>query len=111
SLRRNGRSRVRPIETASNTTIAIKKRIATNETGGKSRKPILMASQVELQTTQSVNHAMGTPQPYLGNALILFISAFRTDLKVYLPATQLGFRFSLNAAMPSRASSDSRACR
>jgi hypothetical protein len=51
------------------TTIAIKKRIATNEIGGKSRKPILIASQVELQTTQSVNQAMGTPHPTWGRQL------------------------------------------
>ena len=34
----------------------------TNETGGKSRSPILIASQVELQTTQSVNQASGIRQ-------------------------------------------------
>jgi hypothetical protein len=60
--------------------IAIKKRIATNEIGGKSRSPILMASQVELQTTQSVNHAAGTPHPLLGFQLrfSLAISVFIT---------------------------------
>jgi hypothetical protein len=60
---------VRPIETATSTAIAIKKRIATNEIGGKSRKPILIASQVELQTAQSVNHATGTPHPTRGRQL------------------------------------------
>src|ERR1700756_128098 len=49
--------------------IAIRKRIATNETGGRSRNPILMASQVELQTRQSVSHANGTPHPALGRHL------------------------------------------
>jgi hypothetical protein len=44
----------------------MRKRIATNEIGGRSRNPILMASQVELQTTQSVSHATGTPHPTLG---------------------------------------------
>jgi hypothetical protein len=29
--------------------------------GGRSRNPILIASHVELQTTQSVSHANGTP--------------------------------------------------
>ena len=33
--------------------MAIRKRIATKEIGGRSRNPILIASQVELQTTQS----------------------------------------------------------
>jgi hypothetical protein len=49
--------------------IAIRKRIATNETGGKSRKPILMASQVELQTMHSVSQAAGTPHPTFGHHL------------------------------------------
>jgi hypothetical protein len=40
-----------------------------------------MASQVELQTTQSVSHAAGTPQPTLGrqlridHVLLFFIGA------------------------------------
>jgi hypothetical protein len=71
SLRCCGSKRVRPIETAISTVIAIRKRIATNEIGGKSRKPTLMASQVELQTTQSVNHATGTPHPTLGRQLCI----------------------------------------
>lgn len=37
--------------------MAITNRSATNEMGGRSRKPTLMASHVELQTTQSVSHA------------------------------------------------------
>ena len=49
--------------------IAIRKRMATNEMGGKSRKPTLIASQVELQTAQSVNHATGTPHPTRGRQL------------------------------------------
>src|SRR5438270_3237610 len=66
SPRHSGNNRVRPIETATSAVMAIRKRIATNEIGGKSRSPILMASQVELQTTHSVNHARGTPHPLLG---------------------------------------------
>ena len=31
----------------------------TNETGGRSRNPILITSHVELQTAQSVSHATG----------------------------------------------------
>jgi hypothetical protein len=31
----------------------------------------LMASQVELQTTQSVSHATGTPHPTLGRQLCI----------------------------------------
>ena len=42
--------------------IAIRKRIATKEIGGKSRRPILIASQVELQTTQRVSQAAGMRQ-------------------------------------------------
>src|SRR5439155_4675593 len=81
SLRRSGNNRVRPIETATSTMMAIRKRIATNEIGGKSRSPILMASHVELQTIQSVSQATGTPHPLLGcqltfgHALIVFICA------------------------------------
>jgi phosphoribosylformylglycinamidine synthase subunit PurS len=37
--------------------IAITNRIATKEIGGKSRRPTLIASQVELQTTQSTANA------------------------------------------------------
>jgi hypothetical protein len=43
--------------------VAITKRIATKEIGGKSRKPTLIASQVELQTMQSVSHAAGIFHP------------------------------------------------
>src|SRR6266498_4515667 len=49
--------------------------------GGRSRNPILMMSHVELQTTQSVSHASGTPHPGLtchlsfGDALFVFICA------------------------------------
>src|SRR5206468_996051 len=81
SPRHSGNNRVRPIETATSTVMAIRKRIATNEIGGKSRSPILMASHVELQTTQSVSQATGTPHPALGcqlgfdGALCLFICA------------------------------------
>src|SRR5439155_8277281 len=57
------------METANSTPIAIKNRIATNEIGGKSRNPILITSHVELQTTQSVSHATGTPHPTLGRQL------------------------------------------
>jgi hypothetical protein len=42
--------------------IAIRNRIATNEIGGKSRSPTLIASQVELQTMQSVSQAAGIRQ-------------------------------------------------
>src|SRR5438270_10006059 len=42
--------------------IAIRKRIAAYEIGGRSRRPTLIASQVELQTTQSVSHAAGIRQ-------------------------------------------------
>src|SRR5437773_4499152 len=56
--------------------IAIRKRIATNEIGGRSRRPTLMASQVELQTTQSVSHARGTPHPVLGCQLCFSIAIF-----------------------------------
>src|SRR6266446_9125841 len=66
SPRHSGNNRVRPIETATSTMMAIRKRIATNEIGGRSRRPILMASHVELQTTHSVNQARGTPHPLLG---------------------------------------------
>jgi hypothetical protein len=45
------------------------KRIAAYEIGGKSRNPTLMTSHVELQTIQSVNHAIGTPQPTSGRQL------------------------------------------
>ena len=45
------------------------KRIAAYEIGGKSRNPTLMTSHVELQTIQSVNHAIGTPQPTCGRQL------------------------------------------
>ena len=61
--------------------MAMRKRIATNEIGGRSRNPILMASQVELQTTQSVSHASGTPHPTFGrhlfgsDALVVFTRA------------------------------------
>src|SRR5215471_826301 len=65
SLRVRGSRWVRPIETATSTIIAMRKRIATNEIGGRSRNPILIASQVELQTRQSVSHANGTPHPAL----------------------------------------------
>jgi hypothetical protein len=42
--------------------------MATNEIGGKSRRPSLMASQVELQTAQSVSQAIGMRQ--LGFAVV-----------------------------------------
>src|SRR5438874_13797175 len=45
------------------------KRMAAYEIGGKSRNPTLMTSHVELQTIQSVNHAIGTPQPTCGRQL------------------------------------------
>src|SRR5260370_29642886 len=70
SPRHSGNNRVRPIETATSAVMAIRKRIATNEIGGKSRSPILMASHVELQTIQSVSHATGTPHPHLGCQLV-----------------------------------------
>jgi hypothetical protein len=50
------------METATNAIIAIRNRIPTYEIGGKSRRPTLIASQVELQTMQSVNHAAGMRQ-------------------------------------------------
>src|SRR2546423_15564715 len=43
--------------------IAIRKRIATKEIGGRSRSPTLIASQVELQTMQRGSHAAGIRQP------------------------------------------------
>lgn len=49
--------------------MAMTNRSATNEIGGKSRRPTLMASQVELQTTQSVSQARGTFQPIRGRQL------------------------------------------
>src|SRR5437763_13410651 len=69
------------METAKSTIIAIRKRIATKEIGGRSRNPILMASQVELQTMQSVSHATGIPHPPFGrhffcsDTLIVFTRA------------------------------------
>src|SRR5215469_1543400 len=96
SLRRRGSNRVRPIETASNAMIAIRKRIATNEIGGKSCKPILIASQVELQTAQSVNQANGTPHPTRGrqlrfaHPLLVFISAKQSRRTVATLATVVG---------------------
>lgn len=54
------------MDTANSTAIAMRKRIATNEIGGRSRNPILIASQVELHTTESVTHATGTPHPPFG---------------------------------------------
>src|SRR5262249_26214759 len=48
----------------------MRKRIATNEIGGRSRNPIFMTSQVELQTRQSVTHAIGTPHPACGRHLV-----------------------------------------
>src|SRR5438034_11329225 len=105
--------------------IAIRKRMATNEMGGKSRKPTLIASQVELQTAQSVNHATGTPHPTRGRQLrdetgrVFVIPRCFTSRRDeptgacehvrYI--THFALRFSLKAAMPSLASSDSRACR
>src|SRR5213083_286940 len=71
SPRHSGNNRVRPIETATSAVIAIRKRIATNEIGGKSRSPILIASHLELQAMQCVRHAAGTPHPTLGCQLRL----------------------------------------
>src|SRR5438093_5212396 len=88
SPRCSGNNRVRPIETATSTVIAIKKRIATNEIGGKSRSPILMASHVELQTIQSVSHADGTPHPTLG-----FQLRFRPVLFVFIRARPSRFGY------------------
>src|SRR3954452_14425858 len=45
------------MEIASRTATAMMNRIAANETGGRSRRPNLMASQVELQMRQSVTNA------------------------------------------------------
>src|SRR6266404_4307937 len=59
------------METARRTRIAIKKRIPAEETGGKSRSPILITNQVELHTIHSVSHAIGTPQPTSGRHLCL----------------------------------------
>src|SRR5437764_8860992 len=42
---------------------AITNRIAAKDIGGKSRRPTLIASQVELQTTQRVSQAAGIFQP------------------------------------------------
>src|SRR5450432_237888 len=56
---------------ASNTSSAMTKRQATNDTGGRSRSPILITSQVELQTTQSVSQETGIRQ-----SLKPFVAAF-----------------------------------
>src|ERR1051325_1278291 len=48
------------METATSTAIAITKRMATNEIGGKSRSPILIASHVELHTMQSTRYAVAS---------------------------------------------------
>src|SRR5471032_1741590 len=45
------------MQIATRTPAAMMKRSATNEIGGKSASPILIASQVEPQTRQSVSHA------------------------------------------------------
>ena len=55
-----GNRRTRPSDTATSTTTAITNRIATNEIGGKSRNPTLIASQVELQITHSAANAATT---------------------------------------------------
>ena len=49
-----GRSGTRPNETRIRTTNAIRNRMPANEIGGRSARPSLIASQVELQTRQSV---------------------------------------------------------
>jgi hypothetical protein len=54
----------------------MRKRIPTNEIGGRSRNPILMASHVELQTMQSVSQANGTPHPAFGRHLLSSDSLF-----------------------------------
>ena len=54
SARRTGSNRTRPTEIARRTATAIANRMATNEIGGRSRNPTLIASQVELQITHSV---------------------------------------------------------
>src|SRR5437588_6557682 len=83
-----GSNRTRPTETAISTMIAIRKRIATNEIGGRSRNPILITSHVELQTTQSVSHASGTPHPALdcqlsfGDMVFIFV---RSTIACWLP--------------------------
>src|ERR1700733_635609 len=59
--------------------IATTKRIATNEIGGKSRSPTLIASQVELQTTQSVNQATGIRQ------LTLLVPGSTRDIRADKP--------------------------
>src|SRR6184192_3919059 len=62
SERRLGSNRTRPTETKTRAMIATRKRMATYEIGGKSRRPTLIASQVELQTRQSASHAAGIRQ-------------------------------------------------
>src|SRR2546421_1744444 len=52
-----GSKGTRPTEIASKTITAMIKRIATNEIGGRSRSPSLIASQVELQIRQSATNA------------------------------------------------------
>src|SRR4029077_10903901 len=68
--------------------IAMKKRIPAYETGGRSRNPILITSHVELQTTQSVSHATGTPHPVLGCHFIFgdtFVIFVRSPIACWLP--------------------------
>src|SRR5947208_15574202 len=62
SERRLGSNRTRPTETKTRAMIATRKRMATYEIGGKSRRQTLIASQVELQTMQSVSHAAAMRQ-------------------------------------------------
>ena len=57
SPRSRGSNGTRPTEIARRTTTAMMKRSATNEIGGRSRSPNLIASQVELQIMQSATKA------------------------------------------------------
>ena len=58
SARFFGSNFTRPAETAIRTAIAMTKRIAAKEIGGKSRSPTLIASHVELQIMQRAAKAI-----------------------------------------------------
>src|SRR5437763_5536132 len=57
SPRPGGISGTRPMEMARRTVTAMMNRIATKEIGGRSRRPSLIASHVELQIRQSATNA------------------------------------------------------
>jgi hypothetical protein len=67
------------MQMASNTPAAITKRKAQNNIGGKSARPILIASQVELQIRQSAIQAAATASVFLaaGNEARVMPIVFR----------------------------------